>query len=148
MTASNSLFIIFDYLSYMKSSSDSTWYMEVDWTHLQFACICVQRNRYTSTLLLHQLCNINKLNDRRNMHLNLFMFKQKSNLNIVNTRKVYTRAHDVILFKTIKPNNEKYKRNVYYNGAILWNNLPVGERNVEVYDKFKTVQKQKILDLL
>ena len=36
--------------------------------------ICVQRNRYTSTLLLHQLCNINKLKDMRVMHLNLYIF--------------------------------------------------------------------------
>ena len=59
--------------------------------------ICVQRNRYTSTLLLHQLCNINKLKERRIMHLNLFMFKQKSNQQIVNLRNVRTRAHDSIL---------------------------------------------------
>ena len=73
-------------------------------------------------MLLHQLCNINKLEDRTNLHLNLYMFKQKGNVEIVNTRNVRTRAHNALLFTTLKPNSEKYKRNVYYKGALLWNN--------------------------
>ena len=48
--------------------------------------ICLQRNRYTPTTVLHQSCNINMLKDRRIMHLNLYMFKQKGNLSIINTR--------------------------------------------------------------
>ena len=80
--------------------------------------ICVQRNQYTSTLLLHQRCTINKLKDRRTMHDNLYMFKQKTTIHIVNTRNVKTRAHDAILYTTKKPNNEKFKRNVYYKGAL------------------------------
>ena len=110
--------------------------------------ICVQRNCYTSTTLLHQLCNINKLKDRRVMHLFLFMYKQKGNICIVNTRNVRTRAHDALLFITKKPNNEKYKRNVLYKGALLWNELPVKERNIEDYEVFKKCQRSKLLDLL
>ena len=81
-------------------------------------CICIQRNRYTSTMLLHQLCNINKLKDRRVMHLFLFMYKQKGNISIVNTRNVRTRAHDAPLFTMKKPNNAEYERNVLYKGAL------------------------------
>ena len=110
--------------------------------------ICVQSNHYTSTLLLHQLCNINKLKERRIMHLNLYMFKQKGNVNIVNTRNVRTRAHDALLFITKKPNNEKYKRNTYYKGTLVWNELPVVERNIDDYRKFKNVQKGKLVELL
>ena len=110
--------------------------------------ICAQRNQYTPTILLHQLCNINKLKDRRHLHLSLYMYKQQDNLDIVNTRDVRTRAHDALLFITVKPNNEKYKRNVYYKGALTWNNLPVNERNIDNYEKFKNVQKKKLLALL
>ena len=46
------------------------------------------------------------------------MYKQKNNVKIVNTRNVRPRAHDATLFTTVKPNNEKYKRNVFYKGAI------------------------------
>ena len=76
------------------------------------------------------------------------MFKQKGNVKIVNSRKVRTRAHDAILYTTIKPNNEKYKRNIFYKGALSWNNLPVVERNMENYISFKHTQKQKTLALL
>ena len=110
--------------------------------------ICLQRNQYTSTVLLHHLCTINKLKNRRNMHLDLYMFKQKGNVNIVNNRNVRTRAHDAVLFTTSKPNNEKYKRNILYRGALSWNSLPVIERNLENYEHFKLCQKKKLLELL
>ena len=84
------------------------------------------------------------LEDRRILHLNLFMFKQRDNVDIVNNRNVRTRAQDAPLFKTIKPNSEKYKRNVYYKGAITWNSLTVIERNQPLYDKFKFTQKSKL----
>ena len=58
------------------------------------------------------------------------MFKQKGNINLINNRKVRTRAHDAILFTTLKPNSEKYKRNVLYKGAIAWNNLHIDDRNI------------------
>ena len=110
--------------------------------------ICVHRNWYTPIVLLHQLCNLNKLKDRRKLHLDLYMFKQKGNVKIVNSRKVRTSAHDAILYTTIKPNNQKYKRNIFYKGALSWNNLPVVERNMENYTSFKHTQKQKTLALL
>ena len=105
--------------------------------------ICLQRNRYTSTLLLHQLCNISKLENRRIMHLNLYIFKQKGNVNIVNTRNVRTRAHDALLYTINKPNNENNKRNVYNKGALSWNSLAVFERSIEKYETFKSTKKKK-----
>ena len=73
------------------------------------------------------------------MHLNLFMYKQKDNVHIVNRRNINTRAHDALLFITQKPNNEKYKQNVFYRGALSWNDSPVAERNILKFDKFKSV---------
>ena len=82
------------------------------------------------------------------MHLILCMYKQKGNLSIINTRHVRTRAHDALLFTTVKPNNEKYKRNVLYKGVLLWNKLPVHERNIEGYEAFKNCQKLKLINRL
>ena len=110
--------------------------------------ICLQRNKYTSTVLLHQLCKISLLKERRILHLNLFMFKQRDNRHIVNNRNLRTRAHDAVLFITNKPNNEKYKRNIYYKGALSWNSLPATERNVVIYNNFKTQQKKKLTNNL
>ena len=40
------------------------------------------------------------------------------------------------VFDTKKPNNEKYKSNVFYNGAVKWNSLSVNVRNIQTYEKF------------
>ena len=73
--------------------------------------VCVQINQYTSTELLHRLCKISMLKERRVLHMNLYMYRKI--ILIVNNRNVRTRAHDAILFTTVKPNNEKYKRNIF-----------------------------------
>ena len=92
---------------------------------------CANQTLLTDLQTSHEVCNINELKERRTMHLTLYMFKQKGNVDIVNTRNVRTRAHDAISFTKNKPNNEKYKRNVLYKGALAWNALPVIERNIE-----------------
>ena len=110
--------------------------------------ICNNTDRYISTQYLHDVSKTNLLKDRRILHLNLFMFKQKGNVHIVNTRDVRTRAHDAPLFNTVKFNNEKYKKNIYCKGALSWNSLTVAERNQEDYTIFKSQQKQKLKLLL
>ena len=107
--------------------------------------ICVNRNVHVPTIRLHQLCKIAKLEVRRIAHLRMFMFNQRENELIVNRRNVFTRAHDAPLFITYKPNNEKYKRNIFYNGAIHWNELSVKSRNTQKYDNFKETQKKWML---
>ena len=82
------------------------------------------------------------------MHLNLYMFKQKGNVNIVNTRNARTRAHDALLYTTNKPNNENNKRNVYKKGALSWNNLAVFERSIEKYETFKSIKKKKNIEFI
>ena len=72
---------------------------------------CLYGDRLADTVLLHQHCKNAKLQDRRILHLNLY--KQQNNVNIVNIRNVRTRAHDALLFSTVKPHNEEYKRSVF-----------------------------------
>ena len=55
----------------------------------------------------------------------MVMFKQKQNEMILIRRNIHTRAPDVLLLTTICPNNEKYKRNIHYKGAQIWNTLSV-----------------------
>ena len=62
------------------------------------------------------------------------MHKQCNNELIVNRRNINTRAHDVLFMQLQRPLNEKYKRNIYYNGTIKWNELPVNNRNIEGYN--------------
>ena len=51
------------------------------------------------------------------INLNLYMYKQKNYLHVVNNRNARTRAHDAPLVLTVKPNNEMNKRDVYYKGV-------------------------------
>ena len=99
---------------------------------------CLYEDRAANTNMLHRNCNISKLQDRRLLHLNFFMYKQKLNVNIVNNRNIRTRAHDALLFTTVKPNNEKYKRNVFfikerYYGIIsqLWREIFLLMKNLK-----------------
>ena len=78
-------------------------------------------------------------------HLSMFIFKQKHNEMIGNRRNVNTREHDALLFTVICPKNEKYKRNIYYNGAQRWNKLSVKNRNIDKYGLLKSNQKQWLL---
>ena len=98
--------------------------------------------------ILHQSVQIPKLVPRRKTHLLNFMYKNRFNVKILNTRNVRTRLHDAPVFNTKKPNSEKYKANVYYNGDVCWNVLPVHIRNTETYDMFKNCQKQWALSQL
>ena len=107
--------------------------------------ICINQNVHISRIRLHQECNIAKLKVRRIEHLRMFMFKQCDNEMILNIRPVNTRAHDAPLFKTKRPINETYKRNIYYNRALRWNELTVDLRNIKNYQVFKDKQKEWML---
>ena len=79
------------------------------------------------------------------MHLQLYMYKQKHNVTIVNLRNVNTRSHDALLFTTLKPNSEKYKNNVMYKGALAWNSLSVSIRKSQTYTLLKDLLSEKLI---
>ena len=110
---------------------------------LQNRCLrtCLYKNYHISVLNLHEQCTVTKLDYRRETHLKLYMFKQQNNMEIVNNRLIRTRAHDATLYLTNRPNSEKYKINVYYKGAILWNSMNIQERSFEKYDELKKYLK-------
>ena len=92
--------------------------------------------------VLHQSAQLPKLKNRRITHILNFMYKNKTNKKLLKVSNVATRLHDAPVFATLKPNCEKYKMNVYYNGAVVWNTLPVHVRNIETYNIFKNTQKK------
>ena len=75
------------------------------------------------------------------------MFKQKYNADLVKVPAVFTRLHDAISFKTVKPNIEKFKNNPLYKGAKLWNTLAADIRNLEDYSNFKSYLKEWASDV-
>ena len=108
--------------------------------------ICLNTRIDTPIEILHQSVQLQKLIPRRESHILNFMFKNKNNKDFLNQRNIRTRLHDAPVFSTSKPILEKYKANVFYYGAVLWNNLRPSIRNIETYDKFKATQKQWALN--
>ena len=94
---------------------------------------------------MHVRSNLSLLQNRRVQHVYTFMYKQQTNRDRIDIRNIRTRAHDATLYMITRPFCEKYKNNVFYYGARLWNQLPVFERKIDTYEKFKNVQKRKAL---
>ena len=101
---------------------------------------------HVPVIYLHETCNIAKVDLRRKMHLLLFMYKQKTNVNIINSRVINTQLHNALLFTNEKPNSEKYKNNVLYKGSILWNSHTVEVRNFQSYDYLTNLLKKVIFE--
>ena len=104
--------------------------------------ICYVTRPNVPLAMLHQSAQIPKLYARRIAHVLNFMYKNRLNVKFLNVRNIPTRLHDAPVFKTEKPNSEKYKANVFYSGAVLWNELPVHVRNIDSYPIFKNKQKK------
>ena len=117
---------------------------------IQNRCLrtCLLPQEHTPTIRLHEICGIGNLVMRRKMHLQLYMFKQKHNVDLVNNRTVCTRAHDAILFITKKPNSEKYKINVFYKGALAWNSMSVQIRRSQTYTLLKDVLNENLIQAI
>ena len=96
--------------------------------------ICLNTQLVTAIEMLHQSAQLPKFTPQRVTHLLNFMFKNKNNKKFLNDRNIHTRLHDAPVFKLTKPNCEKFKANVFYNGAFLWNNLRPNIRNIETFD--------------
>ena len=98
--------------------------------------------KHIPTIRLHKICIVANLEMRRKIRLQLDMFKQKHNFNIVNTRNVATRIHDAVLFTTFKPNSRKYKNNVIYKRSIVLNSLNVA---IMTYIILKDMSNEKLI---
>ena len=69
------------------------------------------------------------------------MFKQRDNLDLLDNRDLQTRQHTSIIFKVQLQRLKICKNNVFYQGAIEWNALPLDIRAINSLESFKRVQK-------
>ena len=109
--------------------------------------IVYYKQYHVPVISLHEVSKIAKLELRRKMHLLLYMYNQKSNVDIVNSSVINTRLHDALVFINNKPNSEKFKNNVLYKGPELWNSRTVQFRNIDSYEKLKISLKKEIFNL-
>ena len=130
-----------DYGDIFFMNSNSTQVNKLQTLQNRALRICYNSRPKMPTDILHQSAQVPKLKARRVTHLLNFMYKNKGNNMMLNARIVRTRLHDAPVFATKLPTCEKYRMNVYYNGAVAWNSLPVHIRNTESYCIFKNKQK-------
>ena len=134
---------LIDYGDVLYDSSNSFLLKKLQTLQNRCLRICQYKNYYVSVSDVPAMCTLTRLKERRIMHLKLFMYKQKNNMEILNNRQVYTSAHDAPLFNTIRPNSEKFKINVYYKGALIWNAMTVQERSMDTYTELEVYLKDR-----
>ena len=76
-----------------------------------------------------------------------FLKVHLTNMDLVKIPTVNTRRNDAIIFKTVRPNLEKFKNNPLYTGALIRNTLPTDVRNIENYTSLKLFLKEWAYDV-
>ena len=102
----------------------------------------LEKDKLYGTNELHSQAKILKLKERRHVHVLLHMFQLAHMPGFKLWQKhqstgVRTRSSKKKLISLRKPNNEKYKRSITYQGPKLWNNLPTHLQKIESYQDFK-----------
>ena len=103
----------------------------------------LHRDKYVKSDDLHKDAKLLKLKDRRHVHVLLHMFQlsQMPDFKLWKTHQstgVRTRSSKKKLIGLRKPNNEKYKKSITYQGPKLWNSLPGSMQKIDSYHEFKT----------
>ena len=106
--------------------------------------ICLVLDGRSNVDGMHNTCNINKLWQRREVHLLNFVYKRAHDCNYVQEGNRDLRQFDAPILKEIKSNNRSFEKSVLYQGALLWNRQPVENRNTAIHKAFKKMQKVKL----
>ena len=99
-------------------------------------------------LTMHVTCNINKLNDRRQVHLLNFVYKRAHEAEYVQGGNRGLRRFDAPVLKETRSNNKSFERSILFQGALAWNGQTVKDRNTVNHKAFKKMQKRKLNTIL
>ena len=103
--------------------------------------ICMEAEGRTNVNMLHNTCNVNKLDDRRKTHLLNFVYKRAQNAEYQHMGIRALRRYEAPILKEIKSNNKYFERSIIYQGALHWNILDVETRAIATSTAFKKCQK-------
>ena len=78
-------------------------------------------------------------------HLINFVYHRAQHKNYVRVIDRQLRRFEAPIMTEIVCNNTIVSCGVLYQGAASWNELPVHERNIQDFEKFKQVQKKKLI---
>ena len=102
-------------------------------------------NNYVNTENL--VTGVSELHIRRCSNFKKYMFLQKENKKLIKITRIYTRAHDAVVFETCTPKIEKYKKGCIYRGVNILNSLPSVERNIDSYEEYNKFQHKWRMDV-
>ena len=97
---------------------------------------------------IYNVTGVNKLKDRAEVHLLKMMYKRAQNDHYLDDPQRITRLHDGPVLYIPFPNNETCRKSVVFRGSTLWNGLTPNERNTPTFDRFKSMLKEKLRQLL
>ena len=103
--------------------------------------ICIQAEGRTHVNILHNTCNVNKLDDCRRTHLLNFVYKRAQNDEYLHVGARALRRYEAPILREIKSNNKNFERSILYQGALHWNNLNAETRAIASSLSFKKGQK-------
>ena len=132
---------IIEYCDIVYAGTSQTNLTKIDNLFYRGLRLCLDCNNRMSRRILCMDCGVAPLEDRRDVHLLLFMHKLIENKQLLKKKVVNTRLQNGPVFLTYKPNNEKAKQSVLYRGAVKWNNINAATRNLSFKD-FKVYQKK------
>ena len=100
-------------------------------------------DKATSSSVIHREAKLSKLKTRRKQHLLLHMYQvsHTSNFQLWKAQAAYsvhTRSSKKKMITLKKPNNEKYKKSISYQGPKQWNKLPTHLQKLDNYYDFKS----------
>ena len=110
--------------------------------------VCLALDGRSNVNELHNVCNVNKLSHRRNVHLLNFAFHRAQNVNFLKEGNRELRRYNAPVLREPKSNNKSFERSLLYQCARNLNALPVLERNIQTAKEFKKKQKCKLNELL
>ena len=105
--------------------------------------MCIYTNEHIETDQLYIMCKTTKLELRREVHLNLFMFRQQTNIDIVNLRRLNMRAHDALVFKKKKNQIMKNINKVFCTQVHLAGMIYRLSKEIYLLMKFQIKSKEK-----
>ena len=136
-----------DYCSFLVDGAKKTCVKGLQSLQNRALRVCARKyDRMYSTDKLHAICDIERLNSRREMQLALFMYKRAQRLNLRPVDNPRTRGDLKIKFPTYRRKLQKYKRSPLFRGITLWNRITPGVQQAKSKASFKRQFRETPLD--
>ena len=106
--------------------------------------ICLALDGRSNVDDMHNTCNINKLIQRREVHLLNFVYNRAHKVSYVQEGNRDLRRFDAPILKEIRSNNRSFEKSVLYQGAVTWNRQSAEDRSTATHKAFKKVQGRNL----